>query len=142
MKTYSKLLSLVIIIAGVVISCSKSDPAPTQAQQLVGNWQIVTQITTNCTDPANNEPLATCTASCSTLAVTATALTITTPVAGSSPTVQNFTYTVSGQTITTTPASLGTIVFSVSATTLTIDSVEPPSGVDANCKTSMTFKRI
>lgn len=140
MSKYSKLLSLVIIIAGVIVSCSKSDPAPSQASALIGNWKAVSYQRTGCTDPTYNESLTACTTSCETLSITATTVTVTVP--GSAP--MSFTYTVTGSTINITGsgAPTETITFVVSGTTLTINTQSPATGAEANCKGISIYTKI
>ncbi len=140
MKNYSKVLSVLVLVGGVIISCSKSDPAPSQASLLVGNWKLASYVTTECTTAADNQALQTCTTSCTTLAITATTISITNP--GSA--AENFTYTVSGATLNLTPPLTDEVVsFGVAGTTLTIFSKRSATASsEANCKFTQTYIKM
>ena len=138
MKTHNKVLSLLAIIAISILGCSKSDPAPTQAQLLVGSWKQTSYVRSGCTDASLNEAPSVCTTNCPTITITATTITLNNP--GSAP--ETLTYTVSGATLSTVPPMTETITFLVSGNTLTINSKMPASGSEANCLGVSTFTRI
>lgn len=140
MKHDLTLSALAIIIAGVILSCSKSDSAPTQAQLLIGYWKQTSYVRTSCTDPLNNESLSTCTTSCTTIVVTASTISIADPSQnGGMP--QVFTYTVTGPTINLTPAPTETITFAVAGSVLTLTIQSPSTGAEANCTGVMNFTK-
>ena len=140
MNKNSSFAYLAIMVMGIIIiSCSKKDPAPSQASLLVGSWILVSTVTTSCTDATNNKSLTNCT-SCATLVFTATTIT-TTNLGSSQGLVSN--YTLNGNIITATnpvtnaPATPGTATFLVAGSTLTL-TIEP-TAANGNCKTVFTY---
>lgn len=125
MKNHFRYLSLLIVIAGIIVSCSKSEPAPVTSPSLLsGTWLEVSEVTTGCFDPTNNKPLANCT-SCETVTVIGNQITISTPGKSDS----TYPYTVDGNTLTLTnlsvnPNTTQTVIYAVTSTTLTITSTD------------------
>lgn len=99
----------------VTLSCSKKeDPAPS----LIGSWKWVSDITTNCTDPADNGTY-NCT-DCYILSFTATTFTFSfgsDSITGTySTSGNNLTMTVTGSTPTTGTYTLGATTLSTAFT--------------------------
>ncbi|MBL7851630.1 MAG: lipocalin family protein [Cyclobacteriaceae bacterium] len=110
MIKFAKLSVVVLVCVAVILGCSKKeDPAPS----LIGSWKLVSETTTNCTDPGDNGTYP-CT-DCYILSFTATTFTFSyggTSIGG--------TYSTSGNNLTMTltggPPTTGT--YTLNATTL------------------------
>ena len=136
MKKSAKFMSFVMAAAILVLSCSKTDTAPTQASLLIGTWTAVSYVRTGCTDATMNEALNYCTTACETFTFTATTLTISSP--GSAPQVMPI--TISGSTITSS-SNPETVTFVVAGTSLTLTIKSLPTGNAANCNATYVFKK-
>jgi hypothetical protein len=126
--------SLIFALFFLFTDCSKSDPAPS----IIGSWRAVNNAASGCTDPLQNLAATTCNASCETLVISSTQITITIP--GSSATTV-YPYTVSGSTMTiTTPSTTIVANFVVSSTTFTISTQATPA--NGNCLKTTNYSRI
>jgi hypothetical protein len=121
MKPNSILLSLVMLMVGIIISCTTSEPAPAPpASPLAGTWKQVSSVITNCTNPSNNQALTNCT-SCETVTVIGNQITFSKPGQMD----RTFPFTIDGTTISysdqsTSPPVITTGTFVVTSTTLTL----------------------
>lgn len=125
MKTKKNIFLMVLMIL-VFEGCKKDDPAPANA--LVGTWKEVSMVTSNCTDPLDNDTYS-CDTDCGILVFTAT----TVSADGDAPVG----YTVSGSTLT---SDGDVLTFSISGTTLTFTYQEIPA--NGGCKLVMTYKKV
>lgn len=110
--------------------CSKDDPAPDQSAELIGAWENVSFVTSNCKDPSNNGTT-TCTSSCEILVFTSTTFTLD----GDGP----YNYTTSGNSITIAFGGSQTANYSISGETLTFSDQDSPA--DGGCKNVSTYKK-
>jgi hypothetical protein len=125
MKT-SKSIFLVALMLVLFEGCKKDDPAP--ANGLVGTWKEVSIVTSNCTDPLDNDTY-NCDTDCGILVFTATTLS----ADGDAPVA----YTVSGNTFT---SDGDVLTFVIAGANLTITYQEIPA--NGGCKLVMTYKRV
>lgn len=126
-KVIIAVTSLFLLLNG----CKKDDPAPNQAAELVGTWEAVRFVASDCTDPADNENTL-CTSNCEILVITATTLTSD----GEGP----YTYTTSGNSLTINfGGDLETVKFAISGAELTFTHQDSPA--DGNCKSVSTYKK-
>lgn len=129
MIKFAKRSVMVLVCVAVTLGCSKKeDPAPS----LIGSWKLVSETTTNCTDPGDNGTHS-CT-DCYILTFTATTFTMSfggTSISG--------TYSTSGNDLTMTltggPPTTGT--YTLSATTLSTAFTHITSG----CTVTSSYSR-
>ncbi len=124
-------LFLIGVLFILVSSCKDEDPEPNQSALLIGAWEQVSQVSSNCTDPSNNG-IYTCTSHCEAAVATATTITFD----GEGP----YTYTVKGSAMTVDfGGDFRKITISISGTTLTMtyQSTVPEGG----CKFVTTYKQ-
>lgn len=136
MKTKSRLAFLGLFLLALAVSCNKDDPAPAS---IIGTWKLSSESLTNCTDPADNG-VDNCTGTCPTLVIAESTWTYADP---SNPSNSGAgTYTISGNTLTTTVTAgsglTGTYTFSVTSTALTIS--DPNYG--GGCTGNLNFTRL
>ena len=126
---------LIILTALVVGGCKKDDPAPINSESLVGSWKETISVTSNCSDPSENENYS-CDTDCFRLIFTSNTLTI--GVDGDQFT-ETYTYTIKGNTISYAGNNGVTIsvTFEVTRTTLTLTRL-----LGGNCKNVSVFKKV
>jgi hypothetical protein len=136
MKVIRPLIIILTIAAMVNLfnGCNndKEDPAPTQAELLIGTWQFTNGVVSECTDPLDNYT-ETCTTECETIVVTSSTVTM----LGDS-----YPYTINGNNLSINMGSglTLTVNFVVSGSTLTITLKD--SAEDGNCKYVSNYKKI
>ena len=132
MKNYLQFFAYVIVIAGAIISCSKSSPGP--VNPLIGSWKQVNSVITGCASVSDNQGLTNCTTDCETFVFTAATLKVITP---GSPD-ELLAYKVSGNAITITPNPGVTITFIISGTTITLTIVSNAANGSCTAVTTCT----
>jgi len=133
MKTYLKLLGVILIIPIVFSSCEDDDDT---GASIVGTWEEVSFVASGCIDPTDNETF-TCTSSCERIVVTNNTVTI-----GTNPALN---YTVSGNQLSIVQSGGGVtitivVTFEVTETSLTI--TQQDEAVDGGCKNVSVYKRV
>ncbi len=129
MKT-SKNILLIALMFLVFEGCNKDDPGPDQSAELIGAWEAVSFVSSNCKDPSENGTT-TCTSFCEILVFTSTTVTFD----GDGP----FNYTTSGNSLTIDFGGSQTGTYSISASTLTFTGQDSPA--DGGCKNVSTYKK-
>jgi hypothetical protein len=134
MKIIKSILILLSVAAMATMfdGCNDDNEEPSQAELLIGSWQIVSDVVSECTDPNDNYS-ETCTSSCETMVISKTEITMD---------GLTFTYTVNGNTLSINMGSGVTLTvnFVVSGSTLTITLKD--SLADGNCKYVATYKKV
>ena len=123
----------ILVMALMVLffeGCNKDDPAPDQSAELIGSWEAVSFVSSNCKDPLDNGTT-TCTSFCEILVFTATTVTFD----GEGP----YNYTTNGNSMTIDFGDDETITYFISGTTLTFTNQDSPA--DGGCKNVSTYKK-
>jgi uncharacterized protein (TIGR02145 family) len=135
-KTFKFRIPLLLITV-VLGACKNDEPAPDVSLKLIGAWELVRFVASNCTDPSDNEDTR-CTSKCEKLVITASTITM----VGEG----KYTYKVSfvegwnANLLTISIAgSPRTVAFEVSDTELILTHQDTPA--DGNCKSESTYKR-
>lgn len=130
MKNYLSLFAAAVLLSVAFTSCNKDDEKPL-AEQIIGHWTLVSEKYSECQDSGDNGT-ETCSSDC-TDALVVTSTTVTSDAT-------TFTYTLSGNTLTVTYATLTFVVtVSVSGNTMTVTGQDEAS--DGGCKWVETYER-
>ncbi|MBX2943130.1 MAG: hypothetical protein KF860_12370 [Cyclobacteriaceae bacterium] len=127
-----KLLTIFLLLFTVSLfttSCKDDDDSSNPADLIVGSWQFVSSVATECTNPADNES-DTCTTNCEITIFTKDTVTF----AGDTPEP----YSMDGNKITFgTGSGADTYELSITGSTLTVTEKEP-----GDCKRVTTLKKV
>lgn len=127
-----KLLVFVLVLSTVSLfttSCKDDEESANPADLIVGSWQFVGHVATECADPADNES-ETCTTNCDITIFTKDTVTF----EGDTPEP----YSIDGNKITFgTGSGTETYEFSITASTLIVTEKEP-----GDCKRVTTLKKV